>query len=111
MGEKEISEFLSYMAVEENAGASTQYQTLSALLFPYREFIHGASGPCAGRVFSCVEYSSFGMNSSFGLSVGNQRNLGRMAVFGQDTDVPFPSTAARFDTGAIPSYNPMCWLS
>ena len=31
MGEKEISEFLTYLAVEENVAASTQNQALSAL--------------------------------------------------------------------------------
>ena len=30
MGEKEISQFLTYLAVEENVGASTQNQALSA---------------------------------------------------------------------------------
>lgn len=39
MGEKEISEFLTYLAVEENVAASTQNQALSALLFLYREVL------------------------------------------------------------------------
>jgi len=39
MGEKEISEFLTYLAVEENVAASTQNQALSALLFLYREVV------------------------------------------------------------------------
>ena len=38
-GEKEISEFLTYLAVEENVAASTQNQALSALLFLYREVL------------------------------------------------------------------------
>jgi integrase len=39
MGEKEISEFLTYLAVEENVAPSTQNQALSALLFLYREVL------------------------------------------------------------------------
>jgi integrase len=39
MGEKEIREFLTYLAVEENVAASTQNQALSALLFLYREIL------------------------------------------------------------------------
>ena len=39
MGEKENSEFLTYLAVEENMAASTQNQVLSALLL-YREVLH-----------------------------------------------------------------------
>jgi hypothetical protein len=39
MGEKEISEFLTYLAVEKNVAASIQNQTLSALLFLYREVL------------------------------------------------------------------------
>jgi site-specific recombinase XerD len=39
MGEKDISEFLTYLAVEENVAASTQNQALSALLFLYREVL------------------------------------------------------------------------
>jgi integron integrase len=39
MGETEISEFLTYLAVEENVAASTQNQALSALLFLYREVL------------------------------------------------------------------------
>ena len=39
MGEKEISEFLTHLAVEENVAASTQNQALSALLFLYREVL------------------------------------------------------------------------
>jgi len=39
MGEREISEFLTYLAVEENVAASTQNQALSALLFLYREVL------------------------------------------------------------------------
>ena len=39
MGEKEIGEFLTHLAVEENVAASTQNQALSALLFLYREVL------------------------------------------------------------------------
>ena len=39
MGEKEISEFLTYLAVEEKVAASTQNQALSALLFLYRQVL------------------------------------------------------------------------
>ena len=39
MGEKEIREFLTYLAVEENVAASTQNQALSAPLFLYREVL------------------------------------------------------------------------
>ena len=39
MGEKESTEFLTYLALEENVAASTQNQALSALLFLYREVV------------------------------------------------------------------------
>ena len=39
MGENEIGEFLTHLAVEENVAASTQNQALSALLFLYREVL------------------------------------------------------------------------
>lgn len=39
MGGKEIEEFLTYLAVEENVAASTQNQALSAILFLYREVL------------------------------------------------------------------------
>jgi hypothetical protein len=39
MGKTEISEFLTYLAVEEYVAASTQNQALSALLFLYREVL------------------------------------------------------------------------
>jgi integron integrase len=39
MGEKEINEFLSKLAVEGKIGASTQNQALSALLFLYRNVL------------------------------------------------------------------------
>jgi len=37
--EKEISEFLTTLAVEQDVAASTQNQALSALLFLYREVL------------------------------------------------------------------------
>ncbi|MCI0695943.1 phage integrase N-terminal SAM-like domain-containing protein [candidate division KSB1 bacterium] len=39
MGEKEISEFLTHLAVEEHVAASTQNQALSAILFLYRHVL------------------------------------------------------------------------
>lgn len=39
MGEKEINQFLSRLAIEGGVGASTQNQALSALLFLYRKVI------------------------------------------------------------------------
>jgi len=36
MGEAEVGEFLTYLAVERNVGASTQNQALSAILFLYK---------------------------------------------------------------------------
>jgi len=44
MGEKEISEFLAYLAVEGNVAASTQNQALSAWLFLYREVLRKELG-------------------------------------------------------------------
>ena len=40
MGEKRISEFPTYLAVEESVAASTQNQALSAFLFRCREALH-----------------------------------------------------------------------
>ena len=39
MGEKEISEFLTYLAVEKRVAASTQNQAFSALLFLYQQVL------------------------------------------------------------------------
>ena len=39
MGAREVSEFLSHLAVRRNVAASTQNQALSALLFLYREVL------------------------------------------------------------------------
>jgi integron integrase len=39
MGEAEISEFLSHLAVEKNVSASTQNQAFSALLFLYQQVL------------------------------------------------------------------------
>jgi len=39
MAAKEISQFLSYLAVKENVAASTQNQALNAVLFLYREVL------------------------------------------------------------------------
>jgi integron integrase len=40
MAEREINEFLTYLAVREKVSASTQNQALSALLFLYRHVLH-----------------------------------------------------------------------
>jgi len=40
MGEKEISQLLTYLAAEENVAASTQNQALGALLFPCQDVLH-----------------------------------------------------------------------
>ena len=40
MGEKEITEFLSFLANVENVSASTQNQALNALIFLYKEVLH-----------------------------------------------------------------------
>ena len=39
MGEEEIAQFLTYLAVEKNVAASTQNQALSALLFLYQQVL------------------------------------------------------------------------
>ncbi len=44
MGEKEISEFLSYLAVKENVAASTQNQALCAVMFLYKQVLHKEPG-------------------------------------------------------------------
>jgi hypothetical protein len=36
MGEKEVQEFLTCLALEKNVASSTQIQALSAILFLYR---------------------------------------------------------------------------
>ena len=40
MGEKEITEFLTHLAVKKNVSASTQNQALSALLFLYKKVLN-----------------------------------------------------------------------
>jgi integron integrase len=40
MGEKEIREFLNYLAVRENVAASTQNQALCAILFLYKQILN-----------------------------------------------------------------------
>jgi site-specific recombinase XerD len=39
LGAREVSSFLSYLAVERHVSASTQNQALSAILFLYREVL------------------------------------------------------------------------
>ena len=40
MGEREITAFLTYLAVAKNVAAATQNQALSALLFLYQKVLH-----------------------------------------------------------------------
>ena len=40
MGESEVSDFLTYLAVNQSVSASTQNQAFSALLFLYREVLN-----------------------------------------------------------------------
>ena len=40
MGESEIKEFLTYLAIKKNVAASTQNQAFHALLFLYRHVLH-----------------------------------------------------------------------
>ncbi len=44
MGEEQVSQFLTHLAVNRNVAASTQNQALSALLFLYREVFHREIG-------------------------------------------------------------------
>jgi integron integrase len=44
MGETEINQFLTHLAVKENVAASTQNQALSAILFLYREVLRRQIG-------------------------------------------------------------------
>ena len=46
MGAAEANAFLNYLAVERTVSAATQNQALSALLFLYKEVLHG---PTDGR--------------------------------------------------------------
>ena len=39
MGESEISEYISYLAVEKNVAASTQNQALNAIVFLYKQVL------------------------------------------------------------------------
>ncbi len=50
MSESEINQYLSYLAVETNIGASTQNQALSALLFLYRHVIGREIGELEGLI-------------------------------------------------------------
>jgi hypothetical protein len=40
MGEKEVEELLTYLAVEENVAASPQNQALSAVYFSIKKFLN-----------------------------------------------------------------------
>jgi integron integrase len=50
MGENEIVEFLTHLAVERNVSASTQNQALSALLFLYQQFLERKLGRLDGAL-------------------------------------------------------------
>ena len=40
MGEREISQYISYLAVERNVSASTQNQALNAVVFLYKQILN-----------------------------------------------------------------------
>lgn len=44
MGEKELSEFISYLAVKKNVAASTQNQALNAIVFLYKQVLNRELG-------------------------------------------------------------------
>jgi len=50
MHDKEVVEFLTYLAVERNVSASTQNQALNALVFLYRQVIHKPLGDISSSV-------------------------------------------------------------
>ncbi len=50
MGEREVSEFLSYLAVKEDVSASTQNQALNAIVFMYRHVLERPLGEIGGVV-------------------------------------------------------------
>lgn len=50
MGEDEINDFVTHLAVDEHVSASTQTQALSAILFLYRRVLHRDVGELQGLV-------------------------------------------------------------
>ncbi|ADE14437.1 integron integrase [Nitrosococcus halophilus Nc 4] len=50
MGEREVSEFLTYLACQKHVAASTQNQALNALVFLYREVLERPLGDLANVV-------------------------------------------------------------
>jgi site-specific recombinase XerD len=50
MGEREINEFLTHLAVERHVSSSTQTQALSALLFLYRHVLGREVGDLGGVI-------------------------------------------------------------
>jgi len=44
MGEKEISEYISYLAVKKNVATSTQNQALNAIVFLYKQVLNREPG-------------------------------------------------------------------
>ncbi len=61
MGEREINEFLTYLAVGRHVSSSTQTQALSALLFLYRHMLGREVGDLGGviRAHSTLMQRSF----------------------------------------------------
>lgn len=52
MGENEIAEFISYLAVKKNVAASTQNQALCALLFLYKHVLGRDMGDVGSIVWA-----------------------------------------------------------
>jgi len=52
MGEKEITAFLSYLAVDRSVAASTQKQALNALVFLYRKVLGRGMNEFEGVVWA-----------------------------------------------------------
>jgi len=52
MGEKEITQFLSHLAVDRNVSASTQNQALCAIVYLYKHVLHKALGE-----FSSIQWA------------------------------------------------------
>ena len=48
MGEKEISQYISYLAVKRNVAASTQNQALNAVVFLYKQILNRELGDSSG---------------------------------------------------------------
>ncbi len=57
MGEKEISQFISYLATKKNVASSTQNQALNAIVFLYKRVHNVELVQAQGRIL-CAERSS-----------------------------------------------------